>query len=93
MVDSPRKVLPNPFYVLLLVVSTLFVITALMYCVSPMVVRQAIEHPGEAARPSSRVLVDWLDRHGPAALGVEFLVMLVTGVAAMATDSWFAPFR
>ncbi len=90
MSETPRRALPNPFYVLLLLVSTLFVITALMYCVSPMIVQQAIDHPNAPPRPGSRALVDWLDRNGPMALGVEIVIMMVTGLVAMATDRWFA---
>src|SRR4051812_16798220 len=88
MADRPPKPLfPNPFYVVLLVTSTLFVITALAYVVSPWVGadaaggRQAVK-PGAA----SRALADWLDRRGPLVLGVEFVLMLVFGLLAMATD-------
>jgi hypothetical protein len=86
MAGRPRKALfPNPFYVVLLVASVVFTVTALAYLVSP----YAAERPN--AGVGSRALVDWLDRRGPLALGVEFLVMLVAGVLAMLTDRWFAP--
>ena len=91
MADRPRKPLfPNPFYVVLMVTSTLFVLTALAYVVSPYVgvdangVRQAAK-PGAA----SLALAAWLDRYGPLALGVEFVLMLAFGLLAMATDQWF----
>lgn len=89
--ERPRKVLPNPFFVLLLVASTAFVVTALMYYVSPMALQRAEEAKGPAPSPGSRALVAWLDRRGPLALGVEFVVMSAAGVIAMATDDWFAP--
>jgi hypothetical protein len=74
-----KKLFPNPFYVLLLVASTLFVVTTLGYLVGP-----STQEPSGAGGPAR-----WLDRHGPMALGVEFVVMLVSGLLAMATDRWF----
>jgi hypothetical protein len=92
MADRPRKPLfPNPFYVVLLLSSTAFVITALAYFVSPMVEQKALAQPGAAQGAASRTLAHWFDRNGPLALGVEFTVMFVFGVLAMATDHWFAP--
>ena len=91
MVDRPRKPLfPNPFYVVLLVASTLFVITALAYVVSPYIgAGDAVGR--QAARPgaASLALAAWLDRHGPLTLGAEFILMLVCALLAMATDQWF----
>ena len=37
------------------------------------------------------MLARWFDRHGPMALGVEIVVMLLAGVLAMVTDPWFSP--
>jgi hypothetical protein len=75
----PARSRPNPFYVLLVLASTLFVVTALMYCISPM----------DLQRPGKHAASEWIDRHGPLALGVEFAVMFCAGVLAMATDRWF----
>jgi hypothetical protein len=85
--ERPHKVRPNPFFILLLVASTAFVVTALMYYVGPL----TLQRPGPPPGPGSRALVDWLDRRGPLALGVEFAVMCAAGVVAMLTDDWFAP--
>jgi hypothetical protein len=84
-----REVFSNPFFVILLGTSTLFVLTALGYLVSPYVLMPdpARRQPG----PASRALADWLDRNGSLTLGIEFLVMLLAGILAMATDPWFAP--
>ena len=79
-----KRLFPNPFYLLLIVVSTLFVVTALGYLVAPTVLERAVK----GARPAG--LAGWLDRHGPAALGVEFAVMLAAALLAMATDRWFS---
>jgi hypothetical protein len=93
MAERSRKALfPNPFYVLLLVASTVFTLTVLAYLVSPNIAQRAINqraagHAGPAA--GSIALAAWLDRTGPTLLAVEFLVMLVSGILAMATDRWF----
>ena len=78
---SPKPLFPNPFYVLVLVASTFFVVTALAYLISPLVQGNA---------PAGRdTIAIWFDRHAPLALGVEFAVMLAAGMLAMATDQWF----
>ena len=78
-----KKLFPNPFYVLLLLSSTLFVMTTLGYLIGPTVREHA-----KSGTPSAG-LTDWLDRRGPAALGVEFVVMFVSAFLAMATDHLF----
>ena len=80
--DKSVRARTNPFYVLLLAVSTLVVVTALAYLVSPSVLARAPRGGSPAA--------EWLDRHGPLALGIEFAVMLVSGILAMATDRLFS---
>lgn len=92
MPPNPREVkFPNPFYVVLLVTSTLFVMTALAWLVSP-TLRQISEEDrsqGLASRVDERSLTlgDWIDRNAVALLSAEFGVMLVTGMLAMGTDS------
>jgi hypothetical protein len=91
MGDQPRKALfPNPFYVILLVASTVFTVTALAYLIGPGIEQSALDHPG-AGRPGpgSLALTAWLDRNGPIVLAVEIGLMFVSGVLAMATDRWF----
>jgi hypothetical protein len=83
-----REILSNPFFVILLATSVLFVMTVLGYLMSPFVIQ-----PAPAARrpgPGSLKMAEWFDRNGPLTLGVEFAVMLVAGILAMATDSWFS---
>jgi hypothetical protein len=70
-----KRLFPNPFYALLLVASTLFVVTALAYLVAPSARRGAV--------------AVWVERHGARTLGVEVVVMLAAGLLAMATDRWF----
>jgi hypothetical protein len=91
MAERPRKPLfPNPFYVALLAASTAFAITALAYLIGPSLEQKAARGPGAGAGAGSRALAAWFDRNGPMALGVEFVVMLVSGLLAMATDRWFS---
>jgi hypothetical protein len=93
MTAQPRKleVFANPFFVILLGASVLFVLTSLGYCVSMYVLQP---QPGESADVNGTMsvsLAKWLDRNAPWALAVEFLVMLISGITAMATDHWFSP--
>ncbi len=90
MPPNPRKIVfPNPFYVVLLVVSTLFLMTVLAYLVGPYVQQQALDKPGAGPSPVSRSMTLWLENHGPMALAVEFGVMLVAGLLAMGFDHKF----
>jgi hypothetical protein len=91
-----REAFSNPFFVILLAASLLFVLTALGYLVSPYTLAPdpAGQRHGESSEPpgvGSVALADWLDRNGPLALGIEFVVMLLAGILAMATDPWFSP--
>lgn len=87
----PRKPRPNPFYVLLMLVSTLFVITAMGYLMGPFVERQALEQPGAGPTSGSRALASWFERKGVLALTIEFGAMLALSLLAMATDRHFSP--
>ncbi|MDB5353519.1 MAG: hypothetical protein JWN86_4766 [Planctomycetota bacterium] len=88
-----KKPRPNPFYILLILVSTLFAITVMGYLVGPFVERQALERPGAGPSPLSRALAAWFERKGVVALAMELVAMLVLGVLAMATDRYFSPPR
>ncbi|MGP0062124.1 MAG: hypothetical protein ACLQGP_00800 [Isosphaeraceae bacterium] len=90
MTAKPRQseILSNPFFVILLGTSALFVLTVLAYLVSPSVL---VPNPARQPRGAGSIaMAEWFDRHGPMALAVEFVVMLLTGVLAMATDPWFS---
>jgi hypothetical protein len=82
---AAKQLFPNPFYILLLISSTLFVFTALGYLISPTIQQQAETSPNGSR---SLTIAVWLDRRGPLALGVEFVVMLASGLLAMASDRW-----
>jgi hypothetical protein len=88
MAGSSRKnpLFSNPFFAALVVVSILFVVTVLGYLAAPYALNPRPVPQGEA----SRTFALWLDRHGPLILGIEFVVMLGTGVVAMLTDDWFS---
>jgi hypothetical protein len=91
MTASPRRreVFANPFFVVLMATSVVFVITVLGYLMSPSVLEPGPANPPPAA--GSRAAAAWLDRNAPWVLAVEFAIMLLTGVLAMATDQWFSP--
>jgi len=91
MTASPRRreVFANPFFVVLMATSVVFVVTVLGYLISPSVLEPAPAEPPAGA--GSRVAAAWLDRNAPWVLAVEFAIMLLTGVLAMATDPWFSP--
>ena len=90
MPPNPRRIVfPNPFYILLLVISTLFLMTVLGYLIGPYVQQQAIDKPGAGPSPSSRSMTVWLEAHGPLMLAVEFGVMLVAALLAMGFDHKF----
>jgi hypothetical protein len=76
----------NPFFATLVVVSIVFVVTIFAYLAAPYAINARPVAQGDA----SRVFALWIDRHGPMILGVEFVVMLATGVLAMITDDWFS---
>jgi len=73
----------NPLYLLLLLASLVFVLTALAYAVVPALEEKAAE-AGNPAPPSA--LRDALRRDGWKWLLVEVAVMVVLGVASMWLD-------
>jgi hypothetical protein len=92
MPQRPRKTtFANPFFTVLLLASTVFVLTALGYYISLVVHDQAVRNPQQGPGAPSRALADWFDRRGPVALAAEFVVMLLASILAMATDRRFEP--
>ncbi len=90
MPPNPRKVVfPNPFYVFLIIVSSVFLITVLAYLMGPYIQQQMINRPDAGPSPASRSLTLWLETHGPKALGVEFILMFVAAFLAMGFDHKF----
>lgn len=91
MPPNPRNVaFPNPFYVLLVLVSTAFAVTSFGYLVSPSILQRTQNEMTGNPAPGSRATALWLDKHGPTLLGVEFIIMLISGILAMSTDHWFS---
>ncbi len=74
----------NPFYVLLVLLGIVFLVTACAYGVmayralSPEVARQAKPHP----------LTEFLDDHGVELLGGELALLAAASFAAMGLDRW-----
>lgn len=74
----------NPLYLLLLLASLAFVLTAMAYAVVPVLEEKAIE-AGENPPPSP--FRDELRRHGWKWLLVEVAVIIVLGLASMWLDN------
>jgi hypothetical protein len=91
LASSRKPLYPNPFYVLLVVVSAAFVVTTFGWLIAPMVQRKAhILAPG--ARPpgaGSLALAAWFDRWSVTALAIELVLIVASGFLAMASDRWF----
>jgi hypothetical protein len=89
---APRKPLyPNPFYVLVVLAGTAFVITTLGWLVAPMIQQKAMKAAPGASAPGagSLAMATWLDRWAVTALTVEIVVLIVASLLAMAVDRWF----
>lgn len=80
------RVLPNPFFAALLLASTVFVVTCFAYLIGPYLLERAAKRP---ERAGSLGFAAWLDRRGPLAIGVEFVVMLLLAGSAMILDDRF----
>ena len=75
----------NPFYLLLLVISLAFVLTALAYAVVP-VLEQKAREAGEEPPPSP--FRDSLREDGWKWLLYEVAAMIVAGLLSMGLDRW-----
>jgi hypothetical protein len=75
----------NPFYLLLVVVGVLFVITASAY----FVMAARMVDPSDAALQSSS-LVSLMDQHGLTLLVVELVLLTIATFAAIGTDEFWA---
>lgn len=86
----PRRPGKNPFYLLVMIVGTLFVLSACAY--GTVMVRQmrsataAVLVPQRAAEP---FWVAWMDRNGTRLLLAELAVLAVLTVAAIGTDDYW----
>ena len=88
-VPRKREVFANPFFVVLMAASVVFVLTVLAYLISPGVLDAGPGKPPPS--PRSLAMAVWVDRNAPWVLAVEFAIMLLTGVLAMVADPWFSP--
>jgi hypothetical protein len=90
-----RDIFANPFFVIMMGASVVFVLTVLGYLVSGFVLEPnaaLASIPGRRPPdPRSLKSAEWLDRNAPWALAVEFGVMLLSAVVAIITDPWFTP--
>jgi hypothetical protein len=77
----------NPFYIVLLVAGTLFVITACAYVVMTVSARDT--SLGRQEDPASQRFVAIVDQYGFAALMIELGVLAGATFAAIATDEYW----
>ena len=77
----------NPFYVVLIVVGTAFVLTSCCYFV--MTVQSREVSLGRSANDGRRQFAELVDRHGFTALMIELGILAVATVAAIATDEYW----
>ena len=77
----------NPFYLLLVVVGTLFAVTAFAYGIMAL---QDVRASAELVSPDARhPLLTWLRHHGATAMLVELSVLAVLTCAAIGTDDYW----
>ena len=81
--SSPQRGPQNPFYVLLLVASVLFVVTALAWAVVPTLEEKARDAGAAVPRHPLR---DALRQHGGTWLLLEVAGMIVFGLLSMGLD-------
>jgi len=88
-VQRSRK-FANPFYGLLLAAGIVFALTAISYGV--MAFREA-RPPAADAQPvagaTAHPLMEWMSRHGDAALMTELAFLAVFTIAAIGTDGYW----
>jgi hypothetical protein len=77
----------NPFYLLLIPVGVVFVVTAFAY---GFMAFQAVNgSPADVEANRGHPLFTWLRVHGDAAMLIEIAVLGVLTAAAIATDRWW----
>ena len=77
----------NPFYIVLLIVGLVFVITACSYFVMTLQSREASY--GRRSEPDNAGFVEFIDRNGFAALMIELGILAAATFGAMATDDYW----
>jgi hypothetical protein len=87
----PRsKKFANPFYALLLVAGIAFAVTATAYGV--MAFREARPAAADALQATTSAehpLMNWMSRHGEAALTIELVALAVFTFGAIGTDDYW----
>jgi hypothetical protein len=78
----PETTPRNPFYLLLLLASFLFAVTAIAYAIIPTLEQQAVD----AGPPTASAWRDALTRDGGWWLFYELAAMIIFGIASMVLD-------
>jgi hypothetical protein len=77
----------NPFYVVLLAVSVLFVVTV---CGYTLLTFRTIKSAAGKQEPQEHGLLTFMDRHGVSLMLAEVALLAVTTVGAISTDQYWA---
>jgi len=91
MTHDRKPLYPNPFYILLVIVSAAFVVTTLGWLIAPLIQQKAL-HPAPGSTPpgaGSLALAAWFDRWSVTALTGELVLIVASGFLAMISDRWF----
>lgn len=83
MADSPEP--RNPFYLLLLIVGLIFVVTVLAYAVIPVLEQKAMD---AGQMPPESPFRDALREHGWKWVLVEVALLVILGLLSMGLDRW-----
>jgi hypothetical protein len=84
---AKRKEPANPFYILLVMVGTLFAITACAYCV--MAFRAVSPHTSTATDAWGASLMQFLDHYGMYLMLGEIVALAIATFGAIATDRYW----
>lgn len=86
-----KKSATNPFYVLLVLVGTLFAVTAFAYGVMSVDAMRQVDRPPKTRTTTFRrhPLWEWLDRYGPRLLTGEVMVLALATAGAIGTDEYW----
>lgn len=79
----------NPFYVLLVLVGIVFVITAVMYGIMTVRMMRPFSPTGPGPDAAPHPLIALMDEHGLQILMVELAILAVATFAAIFTDGYW----
>jgi hypothetical protein len=79
----------NPFYFLLVIAGVSFALTAFAYGVMAVRANATVRAASAEELPPTHPLIEWMQRHGDAALACELALLAVSTFGAIATDDYW----